>query len=344
MSEVRVSGGMQAEAARCALTFLEGRTDTNNQPMKLLRLLANLTLSRITEVGYTEPVDFATQTLVDAANESDTKGKRRPTIDSEWVSRHCKELIKRLERSRQDLEEVARRQGFTYLPDVKRTPGGGPGNPSLYWIEAVPVSPGQVDDYPVPEGGLRYRAEQRSAGLIDRTIFQVGVPLTRTRKWIVGVSAILVGGFFWLLVFIPVVLRPFTGVPVNWYSSLQTAVSGIVVCGFLFWAIMGATFKRVIAVPPWISRFTDVEPTVLEFINHRRKDPDRPNEVQAVRYVGICPTCEGTVGVSGGGLRFWGRLVGRCEESPREHVYSFDHVTRTGYPLTAMGYPSKHGR
>ncbi len=50
-------------------------------------------------------------------------------------------------------------------------------------------------------------------------------------------------------------------------------------------------------------------------------------------YSAKCSICDGRVEVQGGGLQFPFRLVGRCIESPREHVFSFDHVTRTGRPL-----------
>lgn len=52
-----------------------------------------------------------------------------------------------------------------------------------------------------------------------------------------------------------------------------------------------------------------------------------------VKFSGECKLCGGRVTVGRGGLAAPGRLVGRCQGSPREHLYTFDHVTRVGMPL-----------
>ena len=52
------------------------------------------------------------------------------------------------------------------------------------------------------------------------------------------------------------------------------------------------------------------------------------------RYVADCPICDAeTVMLARGGAEFPGRIVGRCRNSPREHVFSFDRVTLEGAPL-----------
>jgi len=50
-------------------------------------------------------------------------------------------------------------------------------------------------------------------------------------------------------------------------------------------------------------------------------------------YTATYPRCDARVFVFSGGKEFVGRLIGRCKQSPREHVYSFDHFVRTGKPL-----------
>lgn len=56
--------------------------------------------------------------------------------------------------------------------------------------------------------------------------------------------------------------------------------------------------------------------------------PDR--KLQFVIYEGKCPLCTNKVEIIQGKGRFKGRLIGECTESPREHVFSFDHVTKVG--------------
>ena len=52
-----------------------------------------------------------------------------------------------------------------------------------------------------------------------------------------------------------------------------------------------------------------------------------------VRYFTSCPVCTATVELANGDPDFTGRIVGRCSESPHEHVFSFDRVTLTGEVL-----------
>lgn len=54
---------------------------------------------------------------------------------------------------------------------------------------------------------------------------------------------------------------------------------------------------------------------------------------QLARHWGICPLCSGEVEIAEGGQAFPGRLVGRCGDSPREHVFSFDPVSLSGHTL-----------
>lgn len=55
--------------------------------------------------------------------------------------------------------------------------------------------------------------------------------------------------------------------------------------------------------------------------------------IQLVRYTAPCPQCGATLNLAKGEPDWPRRLVGRCAESPREHVYSFDRVTRRGIGL-----------
>jgi hypothetical protein len=54
-----------------------------------------------------------------------------------------------------------------------------------------------------------------------------------------------------------------------------------------------------------------------------------------VRHWGYCPICSGEVEIKSGGDAFPGRLVGRCSDSPLEHVFSFDPQSLCGSALIA---------
>jgi hypothetical protein len=70
-------------------------------------------------------------------------------------------------------------------------------------------------------------------------------------------------------------------------------------------------------------------------------------EVDGVRsivlrhYIADCPICRvPTITLSRGEPDFRRRIVGRCDKSPREHVFSFDRVTLEGAALRLCPAPS----
>jgi hypothetical protein len=60
-------------------------------------------------------------------------------------------------------------------------------------------------------------------------------------------------------------------------------------------------------------------------------------ELAFVRYSATCPACGGIVEIHEGRRAFPDRLVGRCRRAAREHVFSFDPVLKSGYPLRNLG-------
>lgn len=65
-----------------------------------------------------------------------------------------------------------------------------------------------------------------------------------------------------------------------------------------------------------------------------REKVDDVNHMVLRRYVASCPICStALIGLALGEPHFKRRIVGRCEDSPREHVFSFDGVTLEGAPL-----------
>lgn len=53
-------------------------------------------------------------------------------------------------------------------------------------------------------------------------------------------------------------------------------------------------------------------------------------KIKLTKYVGICPICSAQVELSKGEPDYPRRIIGRCNESPREHIYSFDRITKLG--------------
>jgi hypothetical protein len=66
-----------------------------------------------------------------------------------------------------------------------------------------------------------------------------------------------------------------------------------------------------------------------------REGKDIRGRLSLVRHWSTCPICAGTIDVGEGELAYPGRLVGRCSENPREHVYSFDAASLSGRLLVS---------
>jgi hypothetical protein len=61
---------------------------------------------------------------------------------------------------------------------------------------------------------------------------------------------------------------------------------------------------------------------------------ERGPKIAIAEYSAPCPVCGGEIKVKDGDIEAPKWLVGRCRNSPRTHVYSFDPETLKGYQLT----------
>lgn len=90
--------------------------------------------------------------------------------------------------------------------------------------------------------------------------------------------------------------------------------------------------NRVGIAPAVLQRWPGGEDRIIEI----RDNVDGSPDVKAVlvHYVADCPICgesgKERIRATSGGIRFFGRIVGRCSNAPLEHVFSFDHVSRQG--------------
>lgn len=65
-----------------------------------------------------------------------------------------------------------------------------------------------------------------------------------------------------------------------------------------------------------------------------RAEVDGVRSIVLRHYIADCPICRTTtITLAKGDPEFPRRIVGRCDNSPREHIFSFDRVTLEGAPL-----------
>lgn len=94
---------------------------------------------------------------------------------------------------------------------------------------------------------------------------------------------------------------------------------------------------RIMIAPEWMLAWKDFGATV-EF--NRSKNPDEPSKILVQRYTAKCPICGWMVKLDRGEPDFPRRIVGRCEENPREHVFSFDRSSKRGTQINSGDKPA----
>ena len=92
--------------------------------------------------------------------------------------------------------------------------------------------------------------------------------------------------------------------------------------------------RRIVIAPQWMLRFKQLTGQLESVKLKKVRSNGRPyRKIILVVYEAVCPTCGNKVEIYDGKREFKGRLIGECTESPREHIFSFDHVTQSGNKL-----------
>jgi hypothetical protein len=253
--------------------------------------------------------------------------------DSDAISKRIRQEFQSLKDDlsgkREHLVELAHRKGVTGFPDVDRTKGGGAGNVTRYFL--CMRESGEIVRPDIPEQGslltgsaIHYVCEdsRERAGLAR---FLNPFSGRRSGRFLfvgIGLVALLVGLVLVLLWFL--VFQFGRGDA----DTVKALVMIACLVGLLIWAtrpVFLVLRAKIVSAPVWLQ--SDDDDRLIEW----RSPPRWPaKSVHLVRYSGECPLCHGRVLVQ---QRRWfvpDELVGRCEDSPRAHVYSFDHLLRVG--------------
>ncbi|HWW05883.1 hypothetical protein [Collimonas sp.] len=257
---------------------------------------------------------------------------------SKWINQIWKTLKGRVYPELQPtLIRRCRDQGLTHYPTVHKTSG----NPAYYYLDFEPL-PDQPSEAPTfsdindvqslalaYEPDLTLRLSRRG-----KFLFKQGLILDGRKRWamaawlmfqIVGTAAVTI--LLW-------VLLASDKSPI----SMSHLIAGLLMV-FVPWLLYHRTENlmhllddRVGLAPDWMLHWKEFGATV-EVV--KGKSSDEPRRIQVLRYTATCPVCGAMVKLDRGEPDFPRRLVGRCGESPREHVFSFDRITKSGTPLVA---------
>ena len=284
------------------------------------------------------------------------------------INSHWKNLEPLWSDRRDSVLERLKDDGFDLEPRLEKLPGGGAGNRTRYRLQffPLPASVGLGSDTQADEVGEQQslsvvtlpvhdtRGGQRDAASIRYYAVPLRLPGAIRRQPIDGLRMsgvmiyplLTIGASISVLAFWAgqaIVSTLFHFLPVTQTSSLLSgsvkwALGTVIFLPFIlyvYFAMIQLIRNHVSAWPPLLS-ITNIGDgtTVIEL----RFNPDdrRKQRLHVTSYVADCPICgadgngRSSIHPASGGWEFHGRTVGRCIHAPQEHVWSFDHIARTG--------------
>lgn len=318
------------QVARCLLDYLNVH-GKNSQVYQVLRFLAENTLSRLADGKEPQFNYFNIRKGVTRETEGDA---------SAWFSRHWKSLTGDFrQRCEEGIQKFAADQGLNVYPWVeKHESDGGAGNQALISLVALPIpgisSSDETSDDTTSRDITYIPAEKLKLSWWARWLFDENQVAEGWRKWLLIWPTILyvvltVAGSAFILFALSLSKHPVT-------TSDLAAMLLIVLLNWLAYRSVQQFTRliddRIIVASESMLGFKEFG-VCLELFRPNAKEVGAPKKARMIKYAAQCPVCAAQVLLDVGEPDFPRRIVGRCQESPREHVFSFDRVTRSGYRL-----------
>lgn len=314
-------------AAQCLVAYLSVH-GKGTQQHDVLRFLAKDTLAR--ESAGLPPAEVSNHAIKQVVAPDSDKDP------SAWLSPVWKKLEREMVELEAGLSDFARLHGYSHYPWIKkRDSGGGAGNKSGYmldcrWVSEIPLDETKkADDFDVtyiaaakiaPSWWTRWLFSHDYAAGGWRKALLVGAPI----------AAFIVLGLLGSLLF--AVLGQSRG-PVMTQDLLLALMIVVVywLCRRIIFGLDRLMDDRIMLAPDHLVGLNEFG-VCLE-LTGRPGEKKGPRVLSLVKYAAECPICGAEILLEKGEPDFPRRLVGRCQESPREHVFSFDRAFKAGYQL-----------
>lgn len=224
--------------------------------------------------------------------------------------------------------------------------GRGRAKPMQYWLERLPeIRPGETGEPRLSEPEdppATSHDEDLAAEVISYTMaYCQDADLTAWGRFIFRDGRLIRSNWRWRLLPIRLIAM-LLGVGAMFVVTVLQSFFGstVLVQATLVLEVLALTAFAAISLRAWVHAIHDRlrpapdellaigEPAEIEILG---SGPSA--EWRLVRYTATCAVCAGEIRVQPGEPDFPRRMVGRCHQSPREHVFSFDRITLLGGPL-----------
>ena len=338
------------DSINCALEFLKIFPCTSRHD-KAFKTLVNLTFVDLDLDNSKEKYEYDAIQIAAEMGEDDVKSVRA-ALNKLVKDYHLKHI--------DTFNSLATKHNFLVIPTVKlfkeaeEKNNGGRGKRNLYYISyEILDSKDKCNESDSLENDLDIGEKLKNN---EVEYFVENIRITKFFNWwfnyeLSGIRIVFDIALL-MLVWILIVITVFYLLPYsikNIFSSLEGLkntylifISTYILIIFPIKNKWDCISKRIISILPPLAAPAKFTETQLECVTtyKPRESTGRPiRKIQLVSYWATCPVCKNTplgnvrIGVRKGGKEFHNRLIGRCNESPTEHVFSFDHITKIGKPL-----------
>jgi hypothetical protein len=318
------------EAASCLQDYLKVHSKSTRH-FVILQFLADNTLKHLDE-GKT--CHFNNVAIKDAVV------RNTETDPSAWISPLWKTLVTAtLPGLEEGLITFAQSKGHNHYPWVNKREGGGAGNQTLYFLEARKVNV-------VDKNALLLNSKVKN----DVTyIPAVNVLPSWWAKWLFNQNNSANGWRKMIYVFYPMIPIIFSllfflavwlvNINKNTPISAQDIASFTLILAMFFYCRhilrtwLHLMEDQIIMAPDNLLSMAERDVWLVLVSTYDERTKKKTKALRLVKYASQCPICKAEILLDKGEPDFPRRIVGRCQESPREHVYSFDRALKAGYKL-----------
>lgn len=318
------------------------RDSKTNRPLMRIRILLHIVNDALTSLSKVDSWRMLTSSAIQHALYEKRETTKKPKDASSWLAGYKDQFESEHERIRPILNEEAIEKGIAFRVDLEVTETNGGGESNEYGLCFMPV----VNE----SGSSEFRKTTENVQPSPKpAIYQPDIAprLSFRGELVFGEEGYVLKGarrnFILAVAIAPCVVISAAVATIVW--SMLAYARPISTADLVLFAIIavlayaGVKYlsaflnlgnNRISLAPDWALK--DHDPgTTIEIIGDRSIGETPVIKIR--RYTAECPICGGMLRVAEGEPDFEQRLVGRCTNSPREHVYSFDRQTKRGRPL-----------